>query len=80
MTVVILDSLWIWNDFFLPSLVLMRSQLRTLPLSTYYFYGTYTVNYGRLLASLVMTIIPVIVFYSFSQRFIIKGITAGSIK
>ncbi|MDP3177657.1 MAG: carbohydrate ABC transporter permease [Spirochaetaceae bacterium] len=80
MTVIILDTLWIWNDFFLPSLVLMRSQLRTLPLSTYYFYGTYTVNYGRLLASLVMTIIPVIVFYLFSQRFIIKGITAGSIK
>jgi raffinose/stachyose/melibiose transport system permease protein len=80
MTVVILNVLWIWNDFLLPSLILLAQSNRTLPLSTYYFYGTYTVNYGRLLASLVMTMIPVIVLYLFSQRFIIKGITAGAIK
>lgn len=80
MTVIILDALWIWNDYLLPSLVLMAKQHRTLPLSTFYFFSTYTVNYGRLLASLVMTIIPVIILYLFSQRFIIKGITAGAIK
>jgi raffinose/stachyose/melibiose transport system permease protein len=80
MTVVILDALWIWNDYLLPSLVLMAKQHRTLPLSTFYFFSTYTVNYGRLLASLIMTVIPVIVLYLFSQRFIIKGITAGAIK
>jgi raffinose/stachyose/melibiose transport system permease protein len=80
MTVIILDVLWIWNDFLLPSLVLLAPLKRTLPLSTFYFYGTYTVNYGLLLAGLVMTIIPVVVFYLFSQRYIISGITAGSIK
>lgn len=80
MTVVILDVLWIWNDFLLPSLVLLSQASRTLPLSTYYFYGTYTVNYGPLLASLVMTMIPVIIMYMFSQRFILKGIIAGAIK
>jgi ABC-type sugar transport system, permease component len=79
-TVIILDVLWIWNDFFLPSLVLMRRELRTLPLSTYYFFGTYTVNYGKLMAALVMTIIPVIILYIFLQRYIIKGISAGAIK
>jgi raffinose/stachyose/melibiose transport system permease protein len=80
MTVIILDALWIWNDFLLPSLVLLAKQRRTLPLSTFYFFGTYTVNYGRLLASLIMTVVPVIILYLFSQRFIIKGITAGAIK
>jgi len=80
MTVVILDVLWIWNDFLLPSLVLLNQASRTLPLSTYYFYGTYTVNYGCLLASLVMTMVPVIILYMFSQRFILRGIIAGAIK
>lgn len=80
MTVVILDVLWIWNDFLLPSLVLLAQKNRTLPLSTFSFYGTYTVNYGRLLASLVMTISPVLVLYLFLQKYIIRGITAGSIK
>lgn len=79
-TVAILDVLWIWNDFLLPSLVLISPKNRTLPLSTYYFYGTYTSDYGLLLASLILSITPVIVFYLFMQRHIIKGILQGSIK
>lgn len=79
-TVAILDVLWIWNDFLLPSLILISPKNRTLPLSTYYFYGTYTSDYGLLLASLILSITPVIVFYLFMQKHIIKGILQGSIK
>lgn len=79
-TIIILDVLWIWNDFLLPSLVLISPKNRTLPLSTYYFHGTYTSDYGLLLASLILAITPVIIFYVFMQKHIIKGVLQGSIK
>ncbi|ANB61340.1 carbohydrate ABC transporter permease [Anoxybacteroides amylolyticum] len=80
MTIVILNVLWIWNDFLLPSLVLIKPEERTLPLSTFYFFGTYSVDYGLLMAGLVVTIIPVIIVYLFTQRHIIQGVMNGSIK
>ncbi|MGV8981426.1 carbohydrate ABC transporter permease [Clostridium sp.] len=80
MTIAILDVLWIWNDFLLPSLVLIKAAERTLPLSTYYFYGTYTVDYGLSMAGLILTIIPVIIVYLFMQKSIINGVLQGSIK
>ncbi|MBZ4669249.1 MAG: carbohydrate transporter rane protein 2, family [Defluviitaleaceae bacterium] len=80
MTIMILDVLWIWNDFLLPSLILIEPTQRTLPLSTYYFYGTYTVNYGLAMAGLILTILPVILFYLFTQKYIINGVLQGSIK
>lgn len=79
-TVIILDVLWIWNDFLLPSLVLIKPAQRTLPLSTFYFFGTYTVDYGLLMAGLLMTILPVLVIYLFLQKYIIQGVMQGSIK
>jgi raffinose/stachyose/melibiose transport system permease protein len=79
-TVVILDVLWIWNDFLLPSLILIAPLKKTLPLTTYAFFGTYTVEYGRLMAALVLTVAPLIALYLFLQRQVIKGITEGSIK
>jgi len=80
MTIAILDVLWIWNDFLLPSLVLISPEQRTLPLSTFYFYGTYTIDYGLSMAGLMLTIIPVIVLYLFLQKYIINGVLQGSIK
>lgn len=80
MTIAILDVLWIWNDFLLPSLVLVKAEERTLPLSTYYFYGTYTVDYGLSMAGLMLTVIPVIIVYLFMQKHIINGVLQGSIK
>lgn len=80
MTIVILDVLWIWNDFLLPSLVLIGPEQRTLPLSTFYFYGTYTAEYGLSMAGLILTIIPVIIVYLILQKYIIKGVLQGSIK
>lgn len=80
MTVLILDVLWIWNDYLLPSLVLLSPSERTLPLSTYSFFNTYSVDYAPLMAGIVLTIIPVLVAYLFSQKYIIKGVVQGAIK
>lgn len=78
-TITILNALWIWNDFLLPSLVLFLSA-RTLPLSTYSFFGQYTSNYGVAMAGLVLSITPIIIFYLAMQRNIISGITDGAVK
>lgn len=79
-TIAILNVLWIWNDFLLPSLVLIAPDERTLPLSTFYFFGTYTVDYGPLMAGLMLTILPVLIIYLFAQKYIIQGVMQGSIK
>ncbi|MBP1937226.1 raffinose/stachyose/melibiose transport system permease protein [Paenibacillus sediminis] len=79
-TISILNVLWIWNDFLLPSLILVNPEQHTLPLSTYSFYGTYTVDYGPLMAGLVLTILPIIIVYLFAQKYIIQGVMQGSIK
>ncbi|WP_461206809.1 carbohydrate ABC transporter permease [Clostridium sp. DL1XJH146] len=80
MTIVILDVLWIWNDFLLPNLVLIAEKERTLPLSTYYFSGTYTVEYGLSMAGLMLTVLPVLIVYLFIQKHIINGVLQGSVK
>ncbi|MBI5566965.1 MAG: carbohydrate ABC transporter permease, partial [Chloroflexi bacterium] len=78
-TIAILNTLWIWNDFLLPSLVLFLND-RTLPLSTYSFFGQYTSNYGLAMAGLVLSITPIILFYLIMQRNVISGITEGAVK
>lgn len=79
-TIVILNSLWIWNDFLLPSLVLQDPELRTIPLATFFFFGQYTKQWDLALAALVIGIIPLLIFFFSMQKHIIKGITSGSIK
>ncbi|WP_314002009.1 carbohydrate ABC transporter permease [uncultured Paenibacillus sp.] len=79
-TIGILNVLWIWNDFLLPSLVLVQPEERTLPLSTFYFFGTYAVDYGPLMASLILAVLPILVVYLFAQKYIIQGVMQGSIK
>ncbi len=79
-TIVILDVLWIWNDFLLPSLVLVADDARTLPLSTFYFFGQYTSNYNTAMAGLVLSIAPVLLFYLVMQKQIIQGVTEGAVK
>lgn len=79
-TVAILNVIWIWNDYLLPSLVLRSPSLRTIPLSTFYFFGEFTIQWNLAMAGLVLSIIPVIVFYLFSQKYIIKGVMAGAVK
>ena len=79
-TLVILNVLAFWNDFLLPSLVLGRRELFTLPLSTYLFYGTYTAAVGNIMASLILTVSPILIMYLFLQRQIIKGVVTGAVK
>lgn len=77
-TIAILDVLWIWNDFLLPSLVLTSQSMRTIPLSTFYFFGQYTSSYGQAMAALILAIIPVIIFYVAMQDKIISGVIEGA--
>ncbi len=79
-TVIILDVIWIWNDFLLPSLVLSSKTNRTIPLSTASFFGQFTIQWNMAMAGLTLTIIPVIIFYLLAQKYIIKGVTAGAVK
>lgn len=79
-TVAILNVIWMWNDYLLPSLVLRSPKLRTIPLSTFYFFGEFTIQWNLAMAGLVLTIIPVIIFYLLSQRYIIKGVMEGAVK
>jgi raffinose/stachyose/melibiose transport system permease protein len=78
-TVAIVNSLWIWNDFLLPRLVL-TPDTQTLPLSTYLFYGQYSTQYGQAMAGLLLAVIPIIIFYLVLQRQFISGISTGAVK
>ena len=79
-TLVILNVLAFWNDYLLPSLVLGKKDLYTLPLSTDVFYGTYSADYGVIMAALVLTVAPIVILYLFLQRQIIDGVVAGAVK
>jgi raffinose/stachyose/melibiose transport system permease protein len=78
-TVMIINALWIWNDFLLPRLVL-DSETQTLPLSTYLFYGQYSTEYGQAMAGLLLAVIPIIAFYLVLQKQFISGISSGAVK
>lgn len=79
-TVAILNAMWIWNDFLLPYLVL-GTEYKTIPIAIQYLQGSYgNTDYGSLMALLVLSIIPVVLFYLSSQKYIIKGITSGAVK
>lgn len=78
-TVAIINALWIWNDFLLPRLVL-TNETQTLPLSTYLFYGQYSVEYGQAMAGLVLAVIPIVIFYLVLQKQFISGISQGAVK
>lgn len=79
-TMVILNSMAFWNDFLLPSLVLTDKKLLTLPLSTYSFYGTYSADYGTIMAGLLLCVLPILILYILLQKQIIGGVVAGAVK
>ncbi|PRY82495.1 carbohydrate ABC transporter permease [Alkalibacterium olivapovliticus] len=78
-TVAILNVIWIWNDYLLPSLVLSR-QNETIPIRMFYFFGQYTRQWHLALAGLTIAIIPVIIFYFSAQKSIVEGVSEGAIK
>ncbi|QXM06387.1 carbohydrate ABC transporter permease [Crassaminicella indica] len=79
-TVGILNTMWIWNDFLLPQLVINKPQWHTIPLKMFYFFGQHSKQWHLALAGLVIAMIPIIIFYFAAQKHIIKGVTQGSIK
>lgn len=77
----ILEIMWIWNDYLLPYLVLDINKYRTIPIHIQYLKGSYgTVDLGATMALILLSIIPVIVFYLTCQKYIIKGVAAGAVK
>ncbi len=79
-TLIILNVLAFWNDYLLPSLILSSKKLLTLPLSTYTFYGTYSADYGVIMAALVLTVLPILILYFILQKAIISGVVSGAVK
>lgn len=79
-TVIILNTIKIWNDYLLPSLVINKDGMHTIPLQMFYFFGQYTRQWHLALAGLVLAILPIIILYMFLQKYIIKGITEGATK
>ena len=79
-TVAILNSMWIWNDYLLPYLVI-GSDYKTIPIAIQYLRGGYgSIDMGAMMAMLVLAIIPIVIFYLLCQKYIIKCVVAGSVK
>lgn len=79
-TIAILETMWVWNDYLMPYLVI-GTEYRTIPVAIQYLRGGYgSVDMGAMMAMLVLAMIPVIVFYLFCQKYIIKGVLAGAVK
>ena len=77
----ILEIMWVWNDYLLPALVLDINEYRTIPIHIQYLKGSYgTVDLGATMALILLSILPVIIFYLLCQKHIIKGVAAGAVK
>ena len=79
-TVAILNTMWVWNDYLLPYLVI-GSDYKTIPIAVQYLKGGYgSVDMGAMMAMLVLAIVPVVIFYLSCQKYIIKGVASGAVK
>ena len=77
----ILELMWVWNDYLLPTLVLDIKKYRTIPMAVQYFRGSYGhVQMGPMMASIMIDIIPIIIVYLVCQKYIIEGVVAGAVK
>ena len=79
-TVTIIDAMAFWNDYLLPSLVLQKKDLYTIPIATQVFYGTYSTDIGLVMAALLLAMLPILILYLFLQKFIVAGVTSGAVK
>ena len=77
----ILEAMWVWNDYLLPTLVLDIKKYKTIPMLIQYFRGSYgKVEMGPMMASIMLTVIPIVIVYLLGQKHIIKGVAAGAVK
>lgn len=81
-TVAILNAMWIWNDYLLPYLIVgLTSEYKTIPVRVQYLIGSYgNFDMGVMMGVLVLSILPIVIFYTFCQKFIIEGVVAGAVK
>ncbi len=77
----VLEIMWVWNDYLLPYLVLDRKHYMTIPIHIQYLQGSYGhVDLGAIMALIMVSILPIIIFYLFCQKYIIKGVVSGAVK
>ena len=79
-TVAIIDAMAFWNDYLLPSLVLQKKELYTIPIATQAFYGTFSSDLGLIMAALLLAMLPILILYLLLQQFIVEGVTSGAVK
>ena len=79
-TAAIINVMWIWNDYLLPSLIINKPQTQTLPLRTFFFFGQFSKRWDLGTAGLILGMVPIILFYLLAQKHIIKGVAEGAIK
>jgi raffinose/stachyose/melibiose transport system permease protein len=79
-TTIVVSSLGIWNDFFLPLLFITNRNLQTLPLKLFTFRGEYASHWPNMCSLMVFMLLPVVIIYVFLQKYIISGVVAGSVK
>ena len=77
----VLEIMWVWNDYLLPYLVLDRTKFRTIPIHIQYLQGSYGhVDLGAVMALIMMSIVPIVIFYLTCQKYIVSGVMAGAVK
>lgn len=79
-TIIVLNSLWFWNDYLLPSLSVNKQGMYTIPLKMFYFFGEFNKQWHLALAALVIVILPIIVLFIILQKHVVKGISDGAVK
>ena len=80
-TVAILEAMWVWNDYLLPSLVLNINKYKTIPIAIQFLKQSHgQIDWGAMMAVLVLAILPIIIFYIACQKYIIEGVLAGAVK
>ncbi|MDD6482634.1 MAG: carbohydrate ABC transporter permease [Lachnospiraceae bacterium] len=80
-TVAILEAMWVWNDYLLPSLVLNINKYKTIPIAVQFLKQSHgQIDWGAMMAVLVMAILPIVIFYIICQKYIIEGVLAGAVK
>lgn len=80
-TVAILEAMWVWNDYLLPSLVLDVNKYKTIPIAVQFLKQSHgQIDWGAMMAVLVLAIVPIVIFYVICQKYIIEGVMAGAVK
>lgn len=79
-TIAMVDAKAFWNDYLLPSLVLGKKDLYTIPIATQVFYGTFSTDMRLVMVALLLAMLPILILYVFLQRYIVVGVTAGAVK